>query len=95
MRAETQYTCCIFFVDTMNGMIQKWGNSLALRIPKPLADQMHLAEGDSVELRVGSRGLTVRPARPSYRLSDLVRKITPANRHEETPWGRAVGREVW
>jgi antitoxin MazE len=79
----------------MNATIQKWGNSLALRIPKSVAQQIKVAEGDGVELEVAENGLLVRPARRRYRLADLVRKITDANRHGETDWGKPAGREVW
>ena len=79
----------------MNTTIQKWGNSLALRIPQAVARQIRVEEGDDVILRVDADGLNVRPARPRYRLAALVRKMTPHNRHAETDWGRPEGREVW
>jgi antitoxin MazE len=79
----------------MNATIQKWGNSLALRIPKSVAQQIRVAEGHKVELEVAENGLLVRPARRSYRLTDLVGKITDANRHAENDWGKRVGAEVW
>jgi len=79
----------------MNATIQKWGNSLALRIPKSVAQQISVAEGDDVELRVNSLGLVVRPARGRYRLTELLRKVTPANCHRETDWGKPTGEEAW
>ena len=79
----------------MNTTIQKWGNSLALRIPKSVAQQISVGEGDDVELRVDARGLVVRPARRRYRLAELVRKITATNRHGETDWGKPTGKEAW
>jgi antitoxin MazE len=78
----------------MNATIRKWGNSLAVRIPKSVAQQIRVAEGHKVLLEVASNGLLVRPARRRYRLTDLVRKITNANRHSETDWGKRVGGEV-
>ena len=48
--------------------IQKWGNSLAVRIPKSVAQQIRVAEGDNVELKVGGDGLLLRLRRPRYRL---------------------------
>jgi antitoxin MazE len=78
----------------MNATIQKWGNSLALRIPSAVARQIRVEEGDAVRLEIGADGLTVRPARPCYRLAGLLRKVTPQNRHAEIDWGRAQGREV-
>jgi antitoxin MazE len=40
-------------------------------------------------------GIVLRPARRRYELSDLVARITPANRHRETAWGRPQGKELW
>ena len=79
----------------MTTTIQKWGNSLAVRIPKSVSQQIRVNEGDDVELRVEAEGLLVRPARRRYQLSTLVRKITPSNRHAETDWGKPAGKEVW
>jgi antitoxin MazE len=78
----------------MNTTIQKWGNSLALRIPRAVARQIHVSNGDSVELQVEADGLRIRSARRRYRLAQLVGKITPANRHTETEWGKSVGQEL-
>jgi antitoxin MazE len=79
----------------MNATIQKWGNSLALRIPKSIAVETGLGQGDSVELQMEAGALVVRPARPRYRLADLLRGITAKNRHSETEWGKPKGRESW
>jgi antitoxin MazE len=79
----------------MTAKIQKWGNSLALRIPKSVAQQINLSVGDGVELQVSGTELHVRPARRVYRLGDLVRKISDTNRHTETDWGYSAGREAW
>lgn len=78
----------------MTATIQKWGNSLALRIPQAVAKQIRVSDGDDVVLSVGPDGLRVSPARRRYRLSQLVRKITPANHHVETDWGKPVGKEL-
>lgn len=76
--------------------VSKWGNSLAIRIPLAIARQAHLAEGDSVALVLdGDGGLTVRPTRRKYQLSELVARITPKNRHRETDWDRPQGKESW
>ncbi|MBE7499346.1 MAG: AbrB/MazE/SpoVT family DNA-binding domain-containing protein [Verrucomicrobiales bacterium] len=79
----------------MNARIQKWGNSLALRLPKVLADEVRLTEGTQVELLRTAEGLLLKArGRPRYRLADLVAGITPGNRHSETQWGPARGREI-
>jgi antitoxin MazE len=78
----------------MNTTIQMWGNSLALRIPQAVARQIHVSNGDDVELHVDADGLRIRPARRRYQLARLVGKITPANRHTETSWGKSIGKEL-
>jgi antitoxin MazE len=72
-----------------------WGNSQALRIPKPFLDALQLNEGDEVEMMVEDGMLTVRPLSPKLTLESLVAAITPENRHKETDWGKPVGNEVW
>ncbi len=76
--------------------ISKWGNSLAVRIPMAIAKQANLGEGDCVKLALDrDGGIVVRPTRRNYKLSDLVARITPKNRHRETDWGPAQGGESW
>lgn len=79
----------------MTAIIQKWGNSLALRLPKALATETHIAEGTQVELVRTDEGVLVKPRRrPRYRLSELLEGVTRKNIHAETDWGRSVGREI-
>jgi antitoxin MazE len=75
--------------------IAKWGNSLGLRIPKSVALEAQLDEGDTVDVSVKNGAIVIRPSRPSYSLQELVARITPRNRHAETGWGAPVGHEVW
>ena len=78
----------------MTATIQKWGNSLALRIPLAVAKQIHVQEGDPVVLKVGASGLTVKPAPKRLSLDNLLAQVTPENLHPSTDWGADVGREV-
>ncbi len=79
----------------MTATIQKWGNSLALRLPKTLANETHLAEGTRVELVRTEEGVLLKAKRkPHYRLSELLAGVNKKNIHPETSWGRSVGREV-
>jgi antitoxin MazE len=76
--------------------VSKWGNSLAVRIPQGMARQARISEGDSVALALQHDGsILLRSTRPRYRLSELVARITPRNRHGETDWGASVGEESW
>ncbi len=80
----------------MQAKIQKWGNSLAVRIPKILATEAHLGQEEVVDLAVEKGKLIIAPVkRQKYSLKDLVSKITSENIHREDIWGPAVGREVW
>jgi antitoxin MazE len=81
----------------MTATIAKWGNSLALRIPKDAAKELGFAEGTQVDFSLEDGTLVVRPSAPaaSFNLSDLVARITEENRHDETETGAPVGNEVW
>ena len=80
----------------MNATVQKWGNSLALRIPKTIAVDAGLTRGSVVSIAVKRRRLIVDPdPEPTYTLEELVKGITKKNRHPETDWGPPVGKEIW
>lgn len=80
----------------MQTKIQKWGNSLGLRIPKSFAAEAQVVEGATVDLSVEDGQLLVRPVRVrKYALSALLRKVDRWKRHGEVPTGKAVGREAW
>ena len=75
--------------------ISKWGNSLAIRIPKAFLTEATLAEGVEVEMTVQDGKLIIAPVSNNYALEDLVNGITAENRHTETDWGAPTGLEVW
>lgn len=76
--------------------LAKWGNSLAVRLPRQIIETARLREGDPLNLSVSKDGaVIIRPTRQKYRLEDLVAEITPGNRHDETDWGQPVGNEIW
>jgi len=80
----------------MKTRVQKWGNSLAVRIPKSFAAEVGLAEGSAVDLsaRDGRLVIQIEAVEP-LRLEDLLRGITDENLHGEWQTGPAVGKEVW
>ncbi len=79
----------------MKTTIQKWGNSLAIRIPRPFADEVHLEENSTVDLTIRSGKLVIVPTAPEITLESLVDQITDENRHDEIGTGTRVGNEVW
>lgn len=75
--------------------VQKWGNSLALRIPKSFAEETRLKFGSPVRMVVSDGKIVIAPISPEYRLEELVAQIEESNLHGEVVgWGR-VGRESW
>jgi antitoxin MazE len=80
----------------MRTSVQKWGNSLALRLPKSFAVECGIVEGSAVDLSVRDGGLVVVPvAEDRYTLADLVAGMPDENRHEEDDPGPSVGNESW
>ena len=74
--------------------VQKWGNSLAVRIPINLASQIDLQEGAEVEILLDKGSIVVSPKRRrKYDLQDLLRNCNPTQLHGETDWGADVGLE--
>ncbi len=71
----------------MTSRITKWGNNLALRIPKSIALEARISEGDSVEVSADHGIIVIRRHPRTYSLHELVNAITPRNRHEEIDWG--------
>lgn len=79
----------------MRARVQKWGNSLAVRIPRHVTDAANLKEGDSVEIDVSASGtLHLEKASKVPNLTELVAQITPENRYQEVSTGPEVGRET-
>lgn len=75
--------------------IAKWGNSLGVRLPKAVALEAAIDEGDTVDISVKNGAIVIRPSRPTYSLDELVARITSRNRHGESDWGEVVGHETW
>jgi antitoxin MazE len=78
----------------MRTRIGKWGKSLAVRVPGPHAKDLGLSEGTELEVTVMGDGLLLLRPKKAYVLEELVAQITEENRHGETDWGLAVGREA-
>jgi antitoxin MazE len=79
----------------MRAQMVKWGNSLAIRIPKNIAQEAELSAGDAIELAVAAKGsVELRRVDKVPSLAQLVSQITPENRYEEVASGRTVGKEA-
>ena len=80
----------------METRIKKWGNSLAIRIPQSVANQIDLRPDLPVNLAINGTDLTISPIRQTpVTLEGLLDKITEDNRHEEADFGPPVGEEIW
>jgi len=80
----------------MKTQVQKWGNSLALRIPKSFAAESNIEEGSPVNLSVVEGRIIVEPLfEPAYDLDELLSRVTKRNVHAEIETGAPVGKEVW
>jgi antitoxin MazE len=76
--------------------LHRWGNSVGLRVPKPLLDQLGLKEGSQVDVKVEGERLVIEPRRPRrLTLKDVLKGFTPEDRPGEVDWGPPVGKEVW
>ena len=78
----------------MRAQMLKWGNSLAVRIPKSVADAARLRAGDSLDIEVSGEGVVqLHRVGKVPTLAQLVSQITPENRYEEISTGAEVGKE--
>ena len=80
----------------MRTIVKKWGNSLALRLPKSLAEQANITEDTPIEIEVTDTGLHLVPIpEPPYALHELLAGITEDNLHDASDFGGAQGNEAW
>jgi antitoxin MazE len=77
----------------VQGNIQKWGNSLGLRIPAQLGKQLNLKPGSTVEIISEGDHLVIKLKRDE--LDKLLAQITPENRHHEEYDDSECGQEAW
>lgn len=80
----------------MRSKVQMWGNSLALRIPKPFAVEAGLVKDTPVEISLNQGKLVIsKTTQDEYSLAELLSAITSENMHREVDFGGPVGNEVW
>ena len=78
----------------------RWGNSLAVRIPKVVADALKVSNGERAEIRIENGTLVLRPIlkparKPRYTLEELLNGMTRDNVPQEVEWGPRRGNEAW
>ena len=79
----------------MKTKVQRWGNSLALRIPKPFAIEAELDDGEVVNISLEDGKIIIEKPASSYSLEGLLDRVTPENIHAEIDLGDPMGNEVW
>ena len=77
----------------MQTVVQKWGNSLGLRIPSLWAKDNNVRSGSKIEVIVEKGKITILPLKKS--LDDMLAMVTPENIHSEVSTGNAIGNEEW
>lgn len=79
-----------------NTTVKKWGNSLAVRLPKSIAEDLKLADSSQLIITSNGKSATIAPITSAkVSLDQLVSGITPENQHQPEDWGKPVGKEVW
>lgn len=80
----------------MRVKVQKWGNSIALRIPKSFALETSLKNGSTVNLLLDNGKLIIEPVTPeTYNLEELLSEVNESNIHKEYSDGKPLGKELW
>jgi antitoxin MazE len=76
--------------------VSRWGNSLGVRIPREGIEKLHLKDGESVDLEIGSDSITIRRSRQrkKWTEAELLRGVTPDMVGGELDWGPPVGKEA-
>ena len=78
----------------MNAKLQRWGNSMGIRIPKSIIEKINLKENDELVIDEQDGKIVIFPAKKKLSLEELVEKVTPENLHSEDDTG-PEGNEVW
>jgi len=90
------YLYCRYIEKTMVSRVQKWGNSLAVRIPKAFANEMKLAENASIRMMLEDGALIITPDdEPQWNFEELLAGVTEENIHGEWETGEPAGKEPW
>jgi antitoxin MazE len=79
----------------MKATIQKWGNSLAIRIPKNITKDTRVSEGSNIDIMIENGKIILSPRKKEYSLKELIKKITIENIHSEISTGDQTGGEIW
>ncbi len=79
----------------MYATVQKWGNSRAIRIPKPILEMVELNENDSVEIKVQDGNLIIVPVKKHKTLQERIVECKGDYKCSEWDIGNPEGKEVF
>ena len=86
----------VYTLPIMNTTIAKWGNSLAVRIPKELISSLHLSEGVAIGFQKVGDKIVISTNRPRSTLDDLTKNFSKKNQHKLVfPDDSPRGQEIW
>jgi antitoxin MazE len=74
---------------------RQWGNSLAVRIPKVMAQECGIAVNTEIEIVRDKGNIILMPIVKKYSLGNLLAQVTEENKHTEVQTGDPVGNEIW
>jgi antitoxin MazE len=78
-----------------SSIINKWGNSIGVRIPQPIANEVGFTVGTLVNVEVVDNKVVISPIKKKYQLDELLVGVTPELIGGEYDWGESVGLEIW
>lgn len=80
----------------MTTKVQKWGNSLAVRLSKATAEKIGLKQGSPVSIVSDKNLISIKPIfKKRENLDQMVKRINKKNTHDLVDWGKMVGKEIW
>jgi antitoxin MazE len=75
--------------------IAQWGNSLGVRLPQAIVQQIGLKAGTVITISTEGDKIVLSLAKPKYTLQELLKDVKPEQQHDEIDWGEPHGEEVW
>jgi antitoxin MazE len=79
----------------MKTKIQKWGNSLGVRLPKSITEQKALKEGRGVSIMIKDNQIVIEPIEEDETLESIMAAVSPDNLPREIDWAEEQGNEIW
>ena len=80
----------------MNTKVQKWGNSLGIRLPLSITKSLNIKANTSIQIKIEGDKILIQPIKNiEFDLKELISHINESNHHDEQEWGNPIGNEIW